>query len=640
MLSADLTIAIVALLISVIVGLVIGFQLRAQIYSTAEGQRKCSSSLLGLWSEDSTTATYRKLRWSQFRYEIKFVVPEICLGNPVSEIEDKSDDVPNKSRSRIWNRFRSNPKTQKRIKRKTESILGADPDLDYVLFGSAVAEDAPDMVSWLSFLTFLRLEIEDAKMESSEDNHESATTSPSPQDDHESATKSLSPQDDHKSASKLLPLEISWPRIKYRVHSWDFMPPDAPKPFAKITLHDIAVLVRRTGMIWKVFDPKNGNMSAEGGAHILTSTTIQGIGLVLEYRCLDDNQLARGSRTKIRDATKDGHHALSKSPWNALRKKADALGLDPPHTLKTDEESRGSENLPADLPDERNRKARTLGSWVTAMDKLVFGLIPRDPRLDLPDLPFAESSDRPKALSKLGFESTGVFKEFVDPLEYRFQFNEMMCMAPPVLMRDGGKTVLPVKPSELVSLFMFRDSLFSFQTLLRRYLNGVGDTLKPREDGGTDQMKRVLEGVQDIIMNSENSENIRTLRFRKKMRDDHDSTTRYFISKKDELRFHDIFRAHFSEVPLVKSPANAFMGVMESYFSYIPHYVLFMEREKSLSCGESSGCANKDLVIEAWFTLMWRGFLFFWLHNHHFRDLEGIYVPHEYYGSRLPVYLI
>ena len=463
MLSADLTIAIVALLISVIVGLVIGFQLRAQIYSTAEGQRKCSSSLLGLWSEDSTTATYRKLRWSQFRYEIKFVVPELCLGNPVSEIADKSDDVPNKSCSRIWNRFRSNPKTEKRIKRKTESILGADPDLDYVLFGSAVAEDAPDMVSWLSFLTFLRLEIQDPKMESSEDDHESAAKPPSPQDDHESASKSLSLQDDHKSASRLLPLEISSPRIKYRVHSWDFMPPDAPKPFAKITLHDIAVLVRRTGMIWKVFDPKYGNMSAEGGAHILTSTTIQGMGLVLEYRCLDDKQLARGSRTKIRDATKDRNHALSKSPWNALRKKADALGLDPPHTPKTDEESRGSENLPADLPDERNRKARRHGPWVTAMDKLVFGLVPMDPRLDLPDMIFAESSDRPEALSKQGFGSTDVLKEMGKSLQKYPLNNELMCMAPPVLIRDGGKTEFSVKLPRLESLFMSWKSLFNFQ---------------------------------------------------------------------------------------------------------------------------------------------------------------------------------
>ena len=639
MLSADLTIAIVALLISVIVGLVIGFQLRAQIYSTAEGQRKCSSSLLGLWSEDSTTATYRKLRWSQFRYEIKFVVPEICLGNPVPEIADISDDVPNKSCSRIWNRFRSNPKTQKRIKRKTESILGADPDLGYLLFGSAVAEDAPDMVSWLSFLTFLRLEIEDTKMESSEDDHESATKPPSPQDDHETASQYLSLQDDHNSASKLLPLEISWPRIKYRVHSWDFMPPDAPKPFAKITLHDIAVLVRRTGMIWKVFDPKNGNMSAEGGAHILTSTTIQGIGLVLEYRCLDDNQLARGSRTKIRDATKSGHHALSKSPWNALRKKADALVLDPPHTPKTDEESRGSEDLSADLPDERNRKARRLGPWVTAMDKLVFGLIPRDPRLDLPDLPFAESSDRPEALSKLGFGCMDVLKELGDsPQKDPYKFNELMYMAPPVLIRDGGKSEHSVKLPRLRSLFMSCSSLSCFQNLLERYLNNGmlrGDTLKPREDGGTDQMKRVLEGVQDI---NKNLGSISTLRFRKKLRDDHNSTTRYFNNKKDELRFHDLLGAHFSRAPLAQLTTNE--DVIESYFSYIPQYVLFMRVER-IMCGGSRGCTNEDLVIEAWFTLMWRGFLFYWLHIQDFRDdLEGIYVPHGYYGSRLPVYLI
>ena len=47
---------------------------------------------------------------------------------------------------------------------------------------------------------------------------------------------------------------------------------------------------------------------------------------------------------------------------------------------------------------------------------------------------------------------------------------------------------------------------------------------------------------------------------------------------------------------------------------------------------------NDDVIIEGWLTLMWRGYLFRQLHL--YVEVEGISVPREYYGSRLPVYMI
>ena len=50
-------------------------------------------------------------------------------------------------------------------------------------------------------------------------------------------------------------------------------------------------------------------------------------------------------------------------------------------------------------------------------------------------------------------------------------------------------------------------------------------------------------------------------------------------------------------------------------------------------------CDDEDFVIEAWLTLMWRGYLFHCV-NYFKYDFDGIYVPHVYYGSRLPGYLV
>ena len=286
--DSELIVAVVALLISIIVGIVTMSQLLAQIFSTAEGLHKCSTSLRGLWSKDPTTRTRREWRWSEARFETKFVTPEICLGNSAVAIPDGTDDVSLKTRSQTWIPSLSIHRRNKRTKRKTESILNADFELDYVLwirsflwslFISTFANDAPDMISWLSFLTFLRLEIDDAKTETFPDEAISASYS---------RTTAL----EEAQRPEIVPLELSWPRIKYHVHSWDFMPPNAPKSFAKSIIHDIAVLVRRTGMVWKTFDSKHGNMSAEGGTHILIGTLVQGLGLVLEYRCLDDKRFS------------------------------------------------------------------------------------------------------------------------------------------------------------------------------------------------------------------------------------------------------------------------------------------------------------------------------------------------------------
>ncbi|KAL9065199.1 MAG: hypothetical protein Q9161_008398 [Pseudevernia consocians] len=311
------------------------------------------------------------------------------------------DNVSLKTRSQTWIPSLSIHRRNKRTRRKTESILDADFELDYVLFISTFADDAPDMVSWLSFLTFLRLEVDDAKTETFPDEAISAS---------HSRTTAL----EQAQRPEIVPLELSWPRIKYHLHSWDFMPPNASKPFAKSTIHDIAVLVRRTGMVWKIFDPKHGNMSAEGGTHILTGTLVQGLGLVLEYRCLDDKRLARdGSTDVIRRRLKN---ALTQSQMTALDKaSASTLGLDQPHARANDEESQRSEKSEADRRDERDRKAQRVGLWVKEMDKVFFGLIPVDSRLGLPDFPFAEVSDCFNVLVKLSEEDPDIRHDLTKP---------------------------------------------------------------------------------------------------------------------------------------------------------------------------------------------------------------------------------
>ena len=160
-------VVLVALIVFAIALIVTALQLSAQIFLTAEGQRKCSESLLSEWSKDPTTKPRWKWRWSEAEFELHFVIPEICLGTSVLPIPDEPKP-PKKNRSHFGAFYRAVTGAGTKLDRKAESIVGADRGLDYVLFSSALAYNAPDTVSWLSFLTFLRLETSDLRLETSD----------------------------------------------------------------------------------------------------------------------------------------------------------------------------------------------------------------------------------------------------------------------------------------------------------------------------------------------------------------------------------------------------------------------------------------------------------------------------------------
>ena len=72
------------------------------------------------------------------------------------------------------------------------------------------------------------------------------------------------------------------PDLKMQRRSWDFVPPEVVRPLASVTICDIAVMARRLGMIWKQFEPLEGNLRAEGNGHTISSTAVRSMGTVLQ----------------------------------------------------------------------------------------------------------------------------------------------------------------------------------------------------------------------------------------------------------------------------------------------------------------------------------------------------------------------
>jgi hypothetical protein len=105
-----------------------------------------------------------------------------------------------------------------------------------------------------------------------------------------------------KTENMVLPYS-STPTLGMRKRSWDFTPHEVNKPLAGkraftglrycvigaekmrivINLTAVAILIRRLGMTWKVFEPSNSLLQAEGNGMVVNSMKVPAVGTVLEF---------------------------------------------------------------------------------------------------------------------------------------------------------------------------------------------------------------------------------------------------------------------------------------------------------------------------------------------------------------------
>ena len=112
----------------------------------------------------------------------------------------------------------------------------------------------------------------------------------------------LKDRPDHQTLSRVM--------VKLREKSWDFAPPEIIRPVAITNVYNIAIIARRLGMTWFEFRPEENLMRAEGNDHVLTSTLVRSMGIVIQY-------MHSGGKTET----------LSKKERYIPREEADLLGF-------------------------------------------------------------------------------------------------------------------------------------------------------------------------------------------------------------------------------------------------------------------------------------------------------------------------
>ena len=241
--------AIVAIVIALIAFFVTTAQLLQALFGTAEGYRRCQASVIGPWAK----LTKRVWRWSEFRFETLFTTPHISL-QPMRE------GVPVSCDAFIEGTLSSRRETycdgiyKDRVIRRKWS---RDGNLEVVRRNTTGSERADDLASWLGLVNMLH------HLQASYPHHEQSAIGRAP--------------------AGMMECSMDCPAISFCTRSWDFMPPEIVRPFATSNVGDIITLAHRLGMRWHDIRPGDGMVRAEGNGQSITSTTVRGFGLLLQY---------------------------------------------------------------------------------------------------------------------------------------------------------------------------------------------------------------------------------------------------------------------------------------------------------------------------------------------------------------------
>ena len=235
--TADTNLAAPALAIALVALFTTIGQLLQQYLGTADGYRRCQSSVMGPWAK----RTRLKWRWGQFRFETLFTTPSIGIGEFPGPLHDSRCFLTGTSRS---------------------FALSLIPDND-----AELVDAGGKLASWVPFLyaahRYHQVAMQRLGIKESEKGFEALTDFVM----HESQRGR----------------RLKLPYVTFDERSWDFVSPEIVKPYSRISVHAVAVMARRVGMLWSIFDPVNGIMRAEGNGYYITSTTLRSIGTLLHF---------------------------------------------------------------------------------------------------------------------------------------------------------------------------------------------------------------------------------------------------------------------------------------------------------------------------------------------------------------------
>ena len=289
--------SVIALCIALLALVVASGQLLSQIFTTADGYRRCQSSVIGQWSR----LTHLKWRWSEFRFETKFSTPTFNI-LPVPWQAADVDKLPFIIATRdqaapggtsVGKRLQSKASMLRGSSLRTRLFLTGDRqslahsfvrlrDEQDSFDGPSDHELGTDSAGWLKMLTSLQAcqlkSLIDPKNIQQVLFPTTAYLQERDEDSYRRLVFSL-----ETPAYQLYRSTTALPAISIVERSWDFIPPGITRPLAQTNVGSLIVLAHRLGMQWRDIDPAEGKLRAEGNGHSITSSIVRGYGTIVQY---------------------------------------------------------------------------------------------------------------------------------------------------------------------------------------------------------------------------------------------------------------------------------------------------------------------------------------------------------------------
>ncbi|KAK2025036.1 hypothetical protein LX32DRAFT_76745 [Colletotrichum zoysiae] len=284
----ELFVAIAALVISIVALVAALLQVAQQYYASAAGYSSCGSKVIGKWSESKK----RRLKFTEFRFEVQFETPVIFLCPPTNKkgpvkgqviiFIDGSEDSLRESRSEIADK-NSNEKNVSDKELVKQSVHTADNE----------------RASWVTLLSALQKMERDSREWQKEQYKNKMFKSPP-----KGFAQAEKPEDIDavlEEVSNNYTLTIA---IQRKLRSWDTMPANVKKPYATTTWCHIVEMLAMLGIYWVEFNRANDRYRAEGNGYTVTGEKVSDLGIMFTFQVHGRSRF-EGNRVIPVDETKE-----------------------------------------------------------------------------------------------------------------------------------------------------------------------------------------------------------------------------------------------------------------------------------------------------------------------------------------------
>ncbi|MCJ1474775.1 hypothetical protein MMC13_003435 [Lambiella insularis] len=584
--SPDTNLAASALAIALVALLTAVGQLLQQYLATADGYRRCQKSVMGDWA----TKTRLRWRWREFRFETLYTTPEVFI---------TGDGAPRKANHVLI--------TGTKTSRKLTYVPGASIQSSELMRNLQKAHSwfpfLPRLKSWYSHDERVKKETQEKAVPREIVSDDLVCWLPLLEWIHTTTYESLNYSNFLNTAGTEGYSKRRIPALILRERSWDFQRPDVVRPLAKTTISDIAVIARRMGMRWKDFRPADGVLRAEGHSHIITSTVVRSLGIVLQY-----SYTGQGARLEL-----------------------------------------ARMNMGFPIAGSINMERTEIYIPTARCDRLGAGVIRGDVTIGVRDFTIGTQQEIIVTLRKLDKSglSAAVLTEILKQNPgFQLRVADIVAMTlDMVRIRGSGLVQVPAPSDNVLGVTTSPLGRRAFRDCLGEYLEQMRHAGK---EAGLqtyvvmnmcDELSRAYPEWDHSGPETQEDEHwvvTRNIDFLERVHDSFDSMTRFLseIELPYSHRYVNLLGLHIrlavfcpeGETTPLHAQVPTYDSDVARYFDRLPAIIAAAQEERGWS---------EEFVVDAWTTMMLRAFC--WGASHFL--VPGERVPIAYYGSLLPVYI-